>query len=68
MTDGASAFIAGVMVAAVAYVVLFCLMDPWHSGYCTAACGSAGVVEVSQKVCTCGPEDAPVALKIREGK
>lgn len=68
MSDETSSFFLGAALTVCAVLILTALLDPWNSGYCAATCGSAGVVEGSAKVCTCGPEDAPVAVKIREGK
>lgn len=67
MTDGSLAFLSGVIIAIAASALFVSIKDPWHAGYCAAACGSAGVVEVSRKVCTCGPEEAPVAVRVLGG-
>lgn len=67
MTDGSLAFFSGAALMFCAGMVLLGALDPWYAGYCTAACGSAGVVEVSRKVCTCGPEEAPVAVRVLGG-
>lgn len=63
-----AAFVFGGIVAAFLIGIANAIAMPYHTGYCTAACGPAGVVDVTQKVCTCGPESAPVAVRIGGGE